>query len=173
MENHSVIDYDILIKRDNSYGYAVANPANKISAKQLAKKAVDLAGVQISPVIAEAIIASAMQAAKNEVAEGNRVYLPCEDGTAIAFYPIIGDSTLRASDRDSEGNPIGVSKENIAARAANWKIRLGAQVATNFGDLTTHASLHFTGKASFIKDGSSQDNGGNNGGNNPDDGMLG
>ena len=133
MENHSVIDYDILIKRDNSYGYAVANPANKISAKQLAKKAVDLAGVQISPVIAEAIIASAMQAAKNEVAEGN---------------------------------PIGVSKENIAARAANWKIRLGAQVATNFGDLTTHASLHFTGKASFIKDGSSQDNGGNQGGNN-------
>ena len=43
---------------------------------------------------------------------------------------------------------------------------LGAQVATNFGDLTTHASLHFTGKASFIKDGSSQDNGGNQGGGN-------
>ena len=173
--SNSKIPFEIRLKEGNLYGYAVAKPTNTISAKQLTKKAVDYAGVQISPVIAEAIIAAAMQKAKDEVAEGNRVYFPCEDGNSIAFYPIIDESTLRQGDKDSQGNVIEVNEANVAARAASWKIRLGAQVSTNFADITKHAHLHYTGKCKTIAASDNSDNQGNNGGggSDPDENVIG
>ena len=176
---NSTIDFDIFLKEDRSYGYAQAKTKNTISYGQLAEKAIKFTGVNFSKTIVQAIISAAFEAAKQEVCEGNLVYCPCEDGTSLSFYPIIDGSTLRQGDKDSQGNVIEVTAENIAARAATWKSRLGARVATNFGDITKKSSLHFSQTVVPIKsDGSAPAGGGNGGssqggGNNPDDGMLG
>ena len=170
---NSTIDFDIFLKEDQSYGYAQAKTKNTISYGQLAEKAIKFTGVNFSKTIVQAIISAAFEAAKQEVCEGNLVYCPCEDGTALSFYPIIDGSTLRQGDKDSQGNVIEVTAENIAARAATWKSRLGARVATNFGDITKKSSLHFSQTVVPIKsDGSAPANpgtGGNQGGNNEGD----
>ena len=84
-------------------------------------------------------------------------------------------STLRRGDKDSNGDEIAVTAENIAARAGQWKTRLGARVSTNFADITKPASLHYSGKVVPIKGNASAPAGGGNqgGGSDPDDGTLG
>lgn len=172
---NSTIPFDVRLKEDGSYGYAEAKPNNTISVQQLAKKAIAFTGVNFSQTIVQAIISAAMEAAKIEVAEGNLVYIPCEDGTALSFYPILDGSTLRRGEKDSNGDEIAVTAENIAARAGQWKTRLGARVSTNFADITKPASLHYSGKVVPIKSNASAPAGGGNqgGGSDPDDGTLG
>ena len=163
---NSTIDFDVCLKEDKSYGYAQAKTKNTISYGQLAEKAIKFTGVNFSKLTVVALISAAFEAAKQEVCEGNLVYCPCEDGTALSFYPIIDGSTLRQGDTDGQGNVIEVTAENIAARAGLWTTRLGARVATNFGDITKQSSLHFSQKVVPIKSNASAPAGGGNGGEN-------
>ena len=83
------------------------------------------------------------------------------------------DFDIFLKEDQSYGYAQAKTKNTIAARAATWKSRLGARVATNFGDITKKSSLHFSQTVVPIKsDGSTPanpGNGGNGGGNDEGD----
>ncbi|MBQ2190638.1 MAG: hypothetical protein II452_07200 [Paludibacteraceae bacterium] len=173
-EENSKIPFSIRLKEDGSYAFAEAKLTNTVSSLQIAQKAADYAGVQISPKVVDALVSAYLTKAKEEVAEGNRVYIPCDDGNGIALYAILDKATLRQGDKDSNGETIAVNAANLSARAAQFKVRLGAQVSTNFADITKHASLHFNGEVTPIRNnGSTPSNGGGNNGGDPDENVIG
>ena len=173
------IDYDILIKEDGSYGYAKAKTTNTTGSNKLVQRTVDALGLQVSPVIVRAVLASAMDVTRDEVASGNRVYFPSNYGNSVAFYPIIDGSTIRQGDKDGEGNLIPITADSFLNRSGLWKVRMGAQVSTDFAAITKASHLHYSGKVKQIKNNdTTQEGGGNNGDNNgntpdPDENILG
>lgn len=177
---NSKINYDILIKEDNSYGYAKAKTTNNVGTNRLVQKTVDAIGLQLSPVVVRAVLACAMDVARDEVASGNRVYFPSNYGNAVAFYPIIDDSTIRQGDTDGEGNVIPMTPESFLNRSGQWKVRMGAQISTDFGLITKNSHLHYSGKVKQVKVNDTTQQGGNQGGDNnggggsgPDENVLG
>ena len=147
--------------------YAVAKTTNVISSDEICEKAVALAGINIDPNIAKGIVAAALRATLKEVAEGNRVKLPytLKDDFGSA-YPILENATLKTGDKDSEGNLISPTVENLVSRASQFRVRMGFQVGQNFStDLNSKSSLEWNGQSITINTTDSDDDseGGNQG----------
>lgn len=174
-DENSKIPYRMCRKEDGSYIYAEPVLEQTISTLQIAKEAAEAVGVNLAPKIVDALVSAYMERCKVAVSRGQRPYVPCNEGNGLAFYAIFDDATIKAGDKDSEGNLIPVTAEALKNRAQLFKVRLGCQVSSNFADITKPAVPNFNGEVKPIKaNGAAGGGGGNNGGgNNPDDGMLG
>ena len=165
------ITYDAHKAQNGSYIYAAAVTTNEITAEDLIDKAVELSGINIDENIARGLIGSAFQAVINEVAEGNRVYLPAKKGNFGAAYPIIKNSTIRQGDTDSDGDTIPITPEALAQRASTWGLTIGFQVGNNFSkQLREKASLEWNGETKTIASNSSANSDDDEGGNQGNEG---
>lgn len=158
-------------KEDGSYIYAEPVLEQTISTLQIAKEAAEAVGVNLAPKMVDALVSAYMERCKVAVSRGQRPYVPCDEGNGMAFYAIFDDATIKAGDKDSEGNLIPVTADALKNRAQLFKVRLGCQVSSNFADITKPAVPSFNGEVKPIR--TNAPAGGNQGGGNPDDGTLG
>lgn len=174
---NSKIAYRMCRKEDGSYIYAEPVLEQTISTLQIAQEAAEAVGVNLAPKMVDALVSAYMERCKVAVSRGQRPYVPCNDGNGMAFYAIFDDATIKAGDKDSEGNLIPVTADALKNRAQLFKVRLGCQVSSNFADITKPAVPAFNGEVKPIRTNAPAGNGGSsqggNGGNNPDDGTLG
>ena len=150
-EEQTKIPYRMCRKEDGSYIYAEPVLEQTISTLQIAKEAAEAVGVNLAPKMVDALVSAYMERCKVAVSRGLRPYVPCNDGNGLAFYAIFDDATIKAGDKDSEGNLIPVSADALKNRAQLFKVRLGCQVSSNFANLTKPAVPSFNGEVKAIK----------------------